>query len=538
VTTELERLQDDYCARRDRQYRRAAGQFFTPRWIAVGMARWVIATNPVAILDPACGLGMLLNACREQGYTGKLVGHELDPELVGRLRDAKDVLGDMEIQQGDFLDMPWEPLPAAIVNPPYNRFQRRELPQRLQLELARMLGVTASGYTNQYALFLYSVVSRLKPGGRAAFIVPSEFLATGYGVQVKEFLMRNGRLEHLVLFDPAIRVFPEAATTACVLLFGASTSETLKVWHLHAERESNIFEDICSEEERQFPDTMLVRSSLDSRANWQGLGKVGADTSRFVNFGTFGSIKRGIATGANEFFVLSDLRAKALGLKSMELVPCIANASSASGFVFDEFHLALLKSLDKPCFLFDGQAAQNESVRRYLEEGERQGYHQRYLTKMRKPWYKLESRRPAPLLLAVFGREGFKVVLNRSCAVNLTAFHGFYPFPEFERLIPLIWLYLQTPTARSIYIEQQRSYGDGLKKLEPGDWTKLKVPDWRAWSEQDIEVGLSWAAEALNADAKFEQTSLNLATQRMNGLLACHWQELAVNTVEPQLSLI
>lgn len=536
--TELERLQDDYCVSQDREYRKAAGQFFTPRWIADGMARWVTATKPAAILDPACGLGMLLDACREQGYAGKLVGHELDRQLVDRLRDAKGVLGDMEIQQGDFLDTPWEPLSAAIVNPPYNRFQRRELPQRLQLELARTLGATASGYTNQYALFLYSVVSRLNPGGRAAFIVPSEFLATGYGVQVKEFLIRNGRLEHLVLFDPAIRVFPEAATTACVLLFGASTSETLKVWHLHEESESDIFGKICLERVEHSPHAIVAYSRLDPRANWQGLGKVAADTSGFVNLGIFGSIKRGIATGANEFFVLSNSRAKALGLQSKELMPCIASASSVFGFVFDEIQLALLKTLDKPCFLFDGQAAQSDTVRHYLEDGERQGYHQRYLTKTRKPWYKLESRQPAPMLLAVFGRESFKVVLNRSSAVNLTAFHGFYPFPEFERLIPLIWLYFQTSTARSIYVEQQRSYGDGLKKLEPGDWTKLKVPDWRSWPEQAIEDGLCWAAEALASDVELQETSLRLAARRMDDLIARQRQEPLANALEPQYSLI
>jgi len=536
--TELECLQDDYCAFRDREYRRAGGQFFTPRWIAVGMAQWVTATKPKAILDPACGFGMLLDACREQGYAGRLMGHELDPELVERLKRAKEVLGAMEIEQGDFLNTPWEPLSAAIVNPPYNRFQRRELPQRFQLELARVLGATASGYTNQYALFLYSVVSRLKPGGRAAFIVPSEFLATGYGVQAKEFLIRNGRLEHLVLFDPAIRIFPEAATTACVLLFGASTAETLKVWHLHEESESNAFEEICAEKAGQSPDATLARSSLDPKANWQGLGKLEADTKGFVHLGVFGSIKRGIATGANEFFVLSNSRAKALGLQGKELVPCIASASSVSGFIFNEIQLALLKTLDKPCFLFDGQAAQNESVRRYLEEGEGLGYHQRYLTKTRKPWYKLESRRPAPMLLAVFGRDGFKVVLNRSSAVNLTAFHGFYPLPEFERLTPLIWLYFQTATARSIYVEQQRSYGDGLKKLEPGDWTKLKVPDWRFWSDPDIEDGLCWAAETLASDVEFQETSLRLAAHKMDDLIARRRQEPMLNAVEPQFSLI
>ena len=45
--------------------------------------------------------------------------------------------------------------------------------------------------------------------------------ATGYGVQVKTFLLRSRRLRYLVLFDTAERVFADAATTACVLFDAA-----------------------------------------------------------------------------------------------------------------------------------------------------------------------------------------------------------------------------------------------------------------------------------------------------------------------------
>jgi adenine-specific DNA-methyltransferase len=494
---DIESLQEAHCLDKDREYRRAAGQFFTPRWIAKGMARWVVAAAPSRIIDPAAGFGILLDECLRQGFKGSLIGYEIDSEVVRRWTRDHEKTAAIELRELDFLDSPDEPVEAAVVNPPYNRFQHRDLPPRLQLQLARALGELASGYTNQYALFLYVILSRLVAGGRAAFIVPSEFLATGYGVQVKKFLIQSRRLRHLVIFDTATRVFADAMTTACVLLFDGGKCNALDVWHLQGEAEAEAFVSLCSGAAGASGATSVPYIELEPSQNWQGLGLEQADRSGFVPLGTYGDVKRGIATGANEFFVLRPSEALQWGLSEDELVRCISSASAVPDIVFTERHFAALAEEDKAVYLFDGCAGEAASSLRYIAHGEDQEFHLRYLTRMRRPWYRLESRRPAPLLLAVFGRDGFRVAMNSSSAVNLTAFHGFYPKAGAEQLVELIWLYFQTSTARSAYVGQQRAYGDGLKKLEPGDWSKLHVPDWQRWDSASLAKGASLAAQAL-----------------------------------------
>ena len=115
---------------------------------------------------------------------------------------------------------------------------------------------------------------------------------------------------------------------------------------------------------------------------------------------------------ANEFFVLTREEAASRQLDESSLVPCIAGADSAMGPVFDNGDWQALQSGGRQAYLFDGAAQRMSStsggVELYIEYGERQGYHQRYLTKSRKPWYRLEQREVAPLLLAVFGRAGFR----------------------------------------------------------------------------------------------------------------------------------
>ncbi len=535
---DVERAQEDYCAATDREYRRAAGQFFTPSWIASGMARWVVATRPEKIVDPACGFGMLLDACAREGYRGSLIGYEIDPKVVECWRNTAGQSAAYVLRQADFLENIDGTIPAAIVNPPYNRFQRRDLPGQLQLQLARTLGAVASGYTNQYALFLYVVLSRLSEGGRAAFIVPSEFLATGYGVQVKQFLLRNRRLRHLVLFDPASRVFPEAITTACVMLFDGQPGEYVDVWHLEGEQEADAFREVCGGDGMREPDACVSYRDLDATQNWQGLGRGQSDRSGFAPLGIFGNAKRGIATGANEFFVLRPSQARNLGLAPSDVVPCIASASSVPGIVVTDTHLGSLRDDDKAVYLFDGLTYPSAEGSAYISHGESQEFHQRYLTKMRRPWYRLEGRKPAPLLLAVFGREGFRVSLNRSSAVNLTAFHGFYPKAEFIQFVPLIWLYFQTTIARSAYVGQHRAYGDGLKKLEPGDWSKLHIPDWRRWDAASIANGLRLSSATLARCLEGNPVPAHDVLQEFELLIeAKRSSELAVGD-EMQLSLV
>ncbi len=63
----------------------------------------------------------------------------------------------------------------------------------------------------------------------------------------------------------------------------------------------------------------------------------------------------------------------------------------------------------------------------YIKEGEKLGYHGRYLTKTRNTWYKIEKRKPAPILFGVFSRGRLKVIRNFTTAINFTCFHSFYP---------------------------------------------------------------------------------------------------------------
>ena len=86
--------------------------------------------------------------------------------------------------------------------------------------------------------------------------------------------------------------------------------------------------------------------------------------------------------------------------------------------------------------------------------------------------------------------------------------------------VPLIWLYLQSPMARARYVTQQRAYGDGLKKLEPGDWSKLHVPDWRRWPPEQQAYALSLAAHVLSQANSSNQPGLQEACAELENMIS------------------
>jgi adenine-specific DNA-methyltransferase len=91
----------------------------------------------------------------------------------------------------------------------------------------------------------------------------------------------------------------------------------------------------------------------------------------------------------------------------------------------------------------------------------------------------LEKRPPAPIWVSVFNRSGLRFVRNEANISNLTTFHCIYPQSNIfsEVSIDLLFAYLLTDTARQIFKDNSREYGNGLQKFEPNDLNKGMMLD-------------------------------------------------------------
>ncbi len=463
----------DYAAYVGEAHRKRFGQFFTPPDVARWMVAWVLGAGQgrekMSVFDPAFGMGAFY-AQVPQGVSFSAC--EIDPTVLAfweEVHHEKAVF----VQPQDYL-LGWGQKHQHIVcNPPYSRFQHVTERQRIHAAFAEHTGLRLAGHTNLASAFLLKSLAELD-GGRLAYIMPLEFLNTGYGQLVKERLCAAGHLYAILRLDCEKALFPEVTTSVGILLYDAETT--------HTSVRFSIIED--REDLQRWPVGSWVRDvpqrSLDPSEKWLPLFQSqtpSLDTQRMVKLSTFGRFQRGIATGANRFFALRPSQVAALGLDSQtECAPCITKSAQVKQPMFREEDYQALLEADQPVLLLSLGTELSEGARRYVQAGEAQELEQRFLTKHRTPWYKTETRHIAPLWLGVFSRGGYKAILNRSRALHLTCFHGFQPNETGKTLVDALFLYLSSRTGREILSLSMRTYGAALDKFEPNDLNHALVP--------------------------------------------------------------
>lgn len=458
-------------------HRRDYGQFFTPFDVAVFMCRWAMSHGAKEVYDPSFGLGAFFTAAKSIDPAVSFRASEVDQRILDFYSQTNGSPMALHLAREDYLSV-WNQRHEAIVcNPPYMRFQLFINRDAVFASFKQHLHCRLSGYTNIASAFLIKSLSELLPLGRLAYIMPLEFLNTGYGKTIKSRLLTNGLLKALIRVNPEKDVFPDATTSVGIVLV-ANDGVVSPVKFYTAPNLSCLPSLLETAPTREVairdlkPEDKWLKHFDERHSNFQSCG--------LVTIGTYGSFNRGIATGANEFFAMSRSEAERRHLPRSAFLHCITKSAQVTKSIFTEQELTALEAGDSPVLLLNVNGAVSSVVGDYLKYGEERGYHERYLTRVRTPWYKLEKRTPAPLLFGVFSRERFKVIRNLSMAVNLTCFHGFYPNLFGQGIVDALFLYFQSRAARRLLELNMRRYGDSLDKFEPNDLNQALAPsiDW------------------------------------------------------------
>ena len=466
-------LIETYYSVTDVKHRREYGQFFTPFEVAAFMCRWALSTGSTTLYDPAFGLGSFYFAANSIIPFINFAGVEVDAEILNHFHAHSSQKLNLSVEHGDYLTKWGQTHQAIVCNPPYMRFQQFANRSEVFTSFERNLHIRLSGYTNIASAFLLKSLSELTHGGRLAYIMPLEFLNTGYGTIIKDQLLHQGKLKALIKLEPEKEVFPDVTTSVgIVLVSNDGIIDPVRFYTAQNLRDLPSILSTC-------PIREVNVANLNPSEKWLKYfenGHVSFCSPDLVSIDYYGRFTRGIATGANEFFVLSRSKAEKLGIARSCCVSCITKSAQVRTSLFTCSDYDELERTDASVLLLNVTGEQTEAVNKYIQYGENMGFHLRYLTKTRTPWYKIERRNPAPLLFGVFSREKFKVVRNYTSAINLTSFHCFYPNLFGRQACDALFLYFQSSIARQILSISMRHYGDGLDKFEPNDLNHALAP--------------------------------------------------------------
>lgn len=461
--------------------RRRLGQFFTPLWAARPMAEWLLAEPADLLLDPGIGSGsLMIGVVQARGnQPTRLLGLDIDPLALDMARATRHVraIHGLEVRHANFLldDMAERPQ-AIICNPPYTRHQ--DIPGGLKAAihdgLSSRFGRTFSRLASMHVLFLLRALEVAAENARIAFLTPAHWLDMNYAREVKALLLEHAHVEALISFPVKDRVFDHAVTTAAVTLIrkGVRGDSPTRVIRLKStgSAEAGLRAAIGG----GVPARKIV---LKSDRRWSGKQTIAA--AEDVTLGDLARVRRGIATGCNAFFVLSEARRVELDLDTGHLVPCIASPKHFAGTTLYLSDLAGMADSTPRWLLNLKKAPRSGPLASYLHRGRTEfAVRDRTLVCQRikagRRWFEVELDVPAPILFRYLNSSPARFVRNLAGAAPLNNWLVIQPNAgvDADRLFGVL-----EELAESRALEEgSRHYGKGLWKLEPSELRDLPLP--------------------------------------------------------------
>ncbi len=509
--TEQERfkLQLNIDGTKSQEERNVLGQFSTPYVLARQIVARSLAELPsstlVSFLEPALGSGVFYSALMQEiGDHAILeaVGVEQDEayaKIAAKLFSDKD----FKVLVQDFFAFARAEgnrsrFNLLCTNPPYVRHHHIEplLKQELQAIVSKNLGLKVSGLSGLYIYFVLLTDALIAPNGIASWLIPSEFLYVNYGQPLREYLSKQVTLLNIHQFNPESVQFDDALVSSCVVTYKKTRPESSASFTFSYGGNLNHPEETKT----------IDLAGRDSSLKW-GLLHFEQDNDAGAEKDTLGDffvVRRGIATGANEFFIISQDIIKEYSIPKQFLKPILPSpryltqdviAADANG----------MPEIDNLKFLLDCNLPPNVVKDRYsglwsyLQKGKKQGLHERYLCASKEVWYFQEKRAPSLFMATYMGRSNvngkapIRFFLNHSQAIGTNVFLHLYPKPALlsqltenpNRMKELLDLMNAIPMQE--FLRVGRAYGGGLHKVEPGELKNLALGELPEWMKGAVE---------------------------------------------------
>lgn len=472
-----EELQKRLDSKKTQDERNKLGQFSTPYRLAseiMDYAKTLVSQKNISFLEPSIGTGVFYSAFLDKfgEKNNRALGFEIDPHYY---IPTKELWSDsnLELKLADFLEsnVDANAFDLIVANPPYSRHHHISCEKKklLQNQVRLYSGIKISGLAGLYCYFLILATKWLRNGGLSCWLIPSEFMDVNYGKAVKEFLLNNVELIRIHKFEADDMQFSDAMVTSSVVFFKNNPPSNNMVFF-------SIGGSLTSPTRSKF----IQRKNLNVSGKWSNIfyNRKIEETANVI-LGDFFRIKRGLVTGDNKFFIVSDNTIEKYKIPAEFLLPILQSPRYVKDDVIDCSYFAK----GKIEYLFNCNLSESDLKEKYplvwdyVNYGKVKGIQNGYICSRRSPWYSCEKRVPAPFVIPYMGRNGtsnriFRFILNKTTAIATNVYLLLYLKPEYENIANKnnlwnnLWAELNSIPVDAIS-ERGRVYGGGLHKIEP-----------------------------------------------------------------------
>lgn len=460
----------------------------TPPELADSITKYAVSfLNPQVLInfgDPSVGTGAFYSALLknvEKNRISSAIGVDVSPKQVEAAKWRWENKN-MQVLLDDYLHM--EKLPhrnLILANPPYMRHQG--IPSAYKLELRQRASVTMgmkiSGLSGQYVYFLLLSHQWMDEGAVAAWLIPSEFMQTSYGEAIREYLTHRVTLLRIHQYNHDDPQFENAEVLPCVVVFR----------NIAPSKSDKAILSIGGTLDNPTQVESVIIGNLNPHIKWTiPLRSYENYNKSDIRIKDLFIIKRGIATGANDFFILDKSQIKSYELPDSVLTPILPKIKSIDTDILeaDEWGNPIT---EQQLFVLNVKMNTDEikkfpKLQEYISWGEQ--YRTRTLLKSRSPWYKQEIREPAPFLCTYMGRGNgnkppIRFIWNKSKAIATNNYLMLYPNPKLKALLDKdpsaneeLFNILKQAALNTLF-EYTRIHAGGLNKIEPNELREVRL---------------------------------------------------------------
>jgi hypothetical protein len=306
-------------------------------------------------------------------------------------------------------------------------------------------------------------VRLLDPQDGLCLLLPAQWLETDYAVKLRDHIwsLRQRRVElHLFNSTP----FTDVQVDAVALLIGQEEKSSQPL--------------IVGSDGKDRTISRTGRTPDRWRALFDGPTVVAARPSE-VKLEDFARVKRGIATGNNGFFILTESSRRAAGVPLSAVRPMVRRLRSLP----DRLDLGMFNEAGPSdrYYLLTATARQVERLKglsKYIAEGIEANVHDGVLCRSRACWFDLTSEIFIPdVIVGPMTKGYFRLVENEAKAVISNNLYGLTWRDETAPPIRTRILgWLRSASGQQVLKGAARAQGDNLLKIEPRAFNNLPVP--------------------------------------------------------------
>ena len=380
---------------------RLTGAVYTPPTVAVATTALISTMLPerrLRILEPSVGDGAFLDAMfRSLGDNHDYTSIDIDSAVLRELKHRTQLpLSTSQYIAADFVGFANraivknnEKYDLIIGNPPFIRKHNFSVCFKLELEmLAGLIDYPLRDLKNSWTAFLLASERMLSSDGVIVFVLPYELLTVGYGqAALREVL---GAFERVDIFVSDEKAFPDIDQDAVVFVARKKTGAAsgLFINRVVALDDYSTVREFALDFDKANGDGLALNAFLLSGSAIKLLRRL---EKRSNKLGNYAASAPGIVSAANEFFILRQQDAEALGLQDFCL-PILKKGSFASASpVFTSASFASIEK-DEPSQLIrltEDVVRSSLAAQAYVQWGETVGYQHRYKCRNRKNWYEV-----------------------------------------------------------------------------------------------------------------------------------------------------